>query len=94
MNQTKTKQIKPIMAWAGNCMNKIDIGMNIREDFKDDIYAIYKTKKEAKKYYEEVIPVLITPVIMGMNNTPIIDKPKSLLGTSKMIIKKGKPVIK
>ena len=89
----KTKQIKPVKGWAIVNQGEFKI-TGYFEDCescgnKSDGYSIHTHKKDAEYYISEsrgdnIIPVLITP---------IQDKPKSLLGTSKMIIRNGKPVI-
>jgi hypothetical protein len=49
---------KKIKAWAGNVDNKIDV--TVEHYSLAPIYAIYHTKKEAKKHYQCIFPIFIT----------------------------------
>ena len=61
---TKKKPKKVIVkAWAGILDGKIDKGWIEIEKFTDSCHGIFSTKKEAKQYYEKVLPVKITYII-------------------------------
>jgi len=47
---------KIIKAWAGIVDDKLDLGWLESKSFKDGLYGIFKTKKEAKSHYKEVVP--------------------------------------
>jgi len=55
--------MKPIKAWAGYVEGKIDMGWIEQQSFNDSLYGIFRTKHEAKSHYQDVRPVLITPII-------------------------------
>lgn len=54
------KQNKNIKAWAGIVGGKIHSTLEYYGD-RARMPAIYYSRKQAKKLYEEVIPVTITP---------------------------------
>lgn len=52
---------KTIKAWAGFVDDKIDIGWwDVDGNFTESIYSLFKTKKAAKVYFDDVRPVTIT----------------------------------
>jgi len=53
-----TREIK-IIAYAGFVDNELDFGWIENEKFKDSLYGIFKTKKEALKHYQRVKKVEI-----------------------------------
>ncbi len=56
MTQKKLETI----GWAGFTDDKIDFGMLRDEGFRDGLFGIFKTRKEAKIYYEDVRKIKIT----------------------------------
>uniref|UniRef100_A0A6H1ZQK9 Uncharacterized protein n=1 Tax=viral metagenome TaxID=1070528 RepID=A0A6H1ZQK9_9ZZZZ len=54
-----SKKQKIIIAWAGLTNDKLDSGWLIDKGYKDGLYGIFKTKKEAKEIYQEVSKVEI-----------------------------------
>lgn len=47
-----------IKAWAGLVNHELDSGW-FHPKYQDGLYGIFKTRKEAKQHYENVIPVEI-----------------------------------
>ena len=54
-----TKREIKIIAYAGFVDNKLDFGWIENEKFLDGLYGIFRTKKEAKKHYQQVKKVEI-----------------------------------
>ncbi len=51
---------KQYRGYAGIVDGKIDTGWIAGEDYSDNLYGIFKTKKEAEEHYEGVVKVIIT----------------------------------
>lgn len=51
---------KQIIAYAGITEGKLDYGWLESDGYQDGLYGIFRTKKEAKRRYEQVVPVIIT----------------------------------
>ena len=52
-------KINKIKAWAGITNNRLDYGWIEHEKFKDGLFGIFKTRIEAKKHYQKVVPIEI-----------------------------------
>lgn len=55
------KKIK-VIGFAGIVNGKIDTGWQRDKEFKDGLYGIFKTRKEAREKYEGVIKVEIKQI--------------------------------
>lgn len=62
MAKMKTQKIKPVKAWAGVSDGKIHCWSGEPRYGTQRYYEIYPTKAQAKKSYEQYMPVLITPI--------------------------------
>jgi len=53
-------KIKPVKAWGGFCDGKLNVALSYHPG--EVTFAVYETRREARKHYEDVRPVEIRVV--------------------------------
>ena len=64
-NEARKKKPREWRGWAGFVDGKLDMGWIEAVKYTDKTYGIFKTRKEARKRYQDVRPVTIT--LKGLN---------------------------